>query len=343
LQNDNKLQKMKIGITGASGFMGVNILKLLKGNKDYSLKLLLREEPSYMREFKYDKVMGDLADKNALQEFCTDVDVIIHLAAAISIESKNNDLVMETNVIGTKNLVEAAKKAGVRRLVHFSSIHALQHQPLDVLMDENRPLALNSILEYERTKAMGEEYVMKNNSETFQVIILNPTAIIGPNDYKPSLIGLMVQKIVVGKLPALVHGGYDWTDVRDIAKAAIVAITQGKPGQRYILSGTWLPISELALLIGQTAGKQSKIPVIPIWIANMGVPFIKLYASITKTQPLYTYQSLKILQEGNRNIQSNKAKADLGYEPRELEETIKDTVAWFKGDFNKTATSNTAL
>ena len=334
---------MKIGITGASGFMGVNILKLLKGNKDYSLKLLLREEPTYMQEFKYGKVMGVLADKAALQEFCTDVDVIIHLAAAISIESKNNDLVMETNVIGTKNLVEAAKEAGVGRFIHFSSIHALEHQPLDIPMDENRPLALKSILEYERTKALGEEFVMNNNSETFETIILNPTAIIGPNDYKPSLIGLMVQRIVLGKLPALVPGGYDWTDVRDIAKTAIRAITQGKPGHRYILSGTWLPISELAILIGKTAGTKNKIPVIPIWIANMGVPFIKLYAAITGTQALYTYESLKILQEGNRNILSNKARADLGYAPRELEETIKDTVAWFKGDNNRISSSKTAL
>ena len=320
---------MKIGITGASGFVGVNILKLLKGNAEYSLRLFLHVEPSYLAEFEYDKVYGDLSNKNALQNFCKNIDVIIHLAAAISIDTKDNKTLYDTNFIGTKNLVDAAKSAGVKRFIHFSSIHALEQKPLHTVMNEDRPLALNSPLEYERTKALGEEYVLKNNSETFQTVVLNPTAIIGPYDYKPSLIGLMIKKIVLGKLPAVVPGGYNWTDVRDISSVAIAAIHKGKPGHRYILSGKWLPISELSELIRKSAGKQNKLMVIPIWLALIGIPFIKVFAFIFGKQPLYTFQSLKILQEGNRNICHKKAFEELGYSPRPLEETVRDTVEWF--------------
>jgi dihydroflavonol-4-reductase len=320
---------MKIGLTGGTGFTGYNILLLLRENRDFNLRLLLRREPEYLAVFDYEKATGDLNDIKSLKDFCKGMDVIIHLAAAISIESKNDDLVMQTNYYGTKNLINAAKEAGVKRFIHFSSIHALQHRPLDSPMTEERPLALDSPLEYERTKAMGEEFVLQNNSEDFETVVLNPTAIIGPNDHGPSLIGQMIRKISRGKLPAVVPGGYDWVDVRDVSRAAVNAITTGKPGERYILSGRWLTIARLSGMIRESAGKKGQLPVLPLGIAYAGVPFIKLYSAISGKQALYTPQSLKILQEGNRNISNAKAIETIDFKIRPTEESVKDAVEWF--------------
>jgi dihydroflavonol-4-reductase len=183
---------------------------------------------------------------------------------------------------------------------------------------------------YERTKAMAESWIRQQQNSAFDVICLHPTAIIGPNDFKPSLVGQFVIRLYKRKLPGLVKGGYDWVDVRDVSAAAIQAIHSGKGGESYILSGEWKSVSDFARLFEEVTRRKTVKRIIPLWIARIGLPFIFLYAILRKEHPLYTYKSLKILQQGNRHISSAKARKQLGYKPRKLEVTIRDTVDWFK-------------
>jgi dihydroflavonol-4-reductase len=318
-----------IGITGANGHVGGNLVRRLI-QEDYKVRVLQYHDHEAFDGLRVEVVSGDLSKHDSLVPFCKGLDVLIHLAAKITIGNNSYENVYRVNVDGTKNLVEVAKKEGVKKFIHFSSIHALMHEPLDVMMDEFRPLATNSDIAYEKTKSIADEWVMQQQSDAFDVIVLNPTAIIGPNDFKPSLMGQMLIRLYNGSLPGLIPGGYNWVDVRDVCDATCNAIKRGKGGDRYILAGTWKSVSEYATMAGAAGGKVIKKPVFPLWLARLGLPFIQLYSKLAGEHPLYTSQSLMILQQGNQNISNEKAKKEIGFNPRPLEDTLKDTIVWLK-------------
>ncbi|MFK5857110.1 MAG: NAD-dependent epimerase/dehydratase family protein [Bacteroidota bacterium] len=320
---------IKVAVTGASGHVGVNLVnKLIK--LGFDVKVLIFSSTIGLDDSRISKVVGSLLDKSVLVDLCKDVDVVIHLAAIISIGSESQELLNSINVDGTKNILNVARNAGVKKFIHFSSIHALVHEPLEIPMDETRELAVNSKLMYEQTKSIAEEWVLKQNTHDFEVVVLNPTSIIGPVDNKPSLMGEFMISVYKHTIPGVVPGGYDWVDVRDIVDAAIAAIEKGRGGERYILSGHWLSIKSFADMFVDCSDKRNYLPVIPLWLTKIGVPFIMLYSKITKSKPLYTFESLEILQSGNKYISSSKAKSVLGFKSRPLEQTLSDTYKWFK-------------
>ncbi len=320
---------MRIGVTGASGHIGAALTRELL-NKNYNVCVLEHKDKRGFEGLEVGVVKGSINDRESLHRFCSGLDVVFHLAAKISIGINSYEFLREVNFEGTKNLVEACKKGGVKRFVYFSSIHALQQAPLEVPVDEHRPLLKDGGSGYERTKALADEWVMKQGTNGMEVIVLNPTAIIGPYDYKPSLMGRMIIKMYQGKLPLLVPGGYNWVDVRDVARAAANVVKKGKNGQRYILSGEWQTLEGIARIISRVSGKEIKKIVIPIFIARSGLPFIYAWSKLTGHQPLYTSQSLDIIIHANKNILNDKARKELGFKTRPLKETIKDTLEWFK-------------
>jgi len=165
--------------------------------------------------------------------------------------------------------------------------------------------------------------------EGLNAVILNPTAVIGPYDHRGSLLGQALLKIYQNELPFLVSGGYNWVDVRDVVSASIKAIESGRKGENYILSGEYCSLKELSSMISKISG--CRIPVIvPVTLARLACPFIKVYTSIIKKEPLYTYQSLDILVNSPVNVSSAKAGKELGYEPRPLDQTLRDTFDWYR-------------
>jgi len=320
---------MKIGITGANGHVGGNLVRrLLK--EDLDIRVLQYHEHKAIDGLKVETVIGDLNQPESLDRFCKGVDIVFHLAAKISIGQNSFDSLYKINVEGTQNLVTSAKKAGVKRFIHFSSIHAYIHFPLDEPMDETRPLAIDSKIAYERTKSLAQEWILKQQADNFDVIVLNPTSIIGPVDYKQSLQGQFIIQVYDGKIPGLIPGGYDWVDVRDVCEAAYNAIYQGKGGEKYILSGYYKSVTDFVKLIAQVTDRKIKLPVFPLWMAYMGVPFMFVWSKISGDKPLFTKQALDILQMGNRQIKNDKARKELGYNPRPLAESLNDTINWLK-------------
>lgn len=320
---------MNIGVTGASGHIGANLTRILL-EKKYSVRVLEHTDNRAIEGLEVEVVKGSLDDKKSLEDFCQDMDVVFHLAARISIGSNSFETLFKVNVEGTKNIVSACKRAGVKRVIYFSSIHALEHHPLDKPLDESRPLVNNSPQAYERTKSLSEAWVMGQKTDQFEVIVLNPSAIVGPIDYKPSMVGELILKMYKGKIPGLIPGGYNWVDVRDVAEAASNAITRGTSGEHYILSGNWCNLKEFAEILQEVSGKKIKKVVLPFWLARLGLPFIQVWSAITKQQPLYTKESLDIVIAGNKNILNGKARKELGFNPRPLADSIKDSFIWFK-------------
>lgn len=320
---------MKISVTGASGHIGINLCKGLV-RRGHSLKALVHKNTESLKGIPLEPIQGDLKDSDSLSKLVRDTDIVFHLGAIISIRGNRNGELFDINVEGTRRICEAALKARVERFVHFSSIHALVQNPYDQVLDENRPLAMDDKMAYGRSKARAEKIILNAAKKGLDAVILSPTAALGPDDPGPSLLGRALILLATGKLPALIPGGFNWVDVRDVVKAAITAMEKGKKGERYLLPGHWLTLKQISDRVSGIVDFRSKKFTCPLWLARLGLPIINLYCSVYEKEPLYTQDSLYTLRTAHKNISHKKAEQELGYNPRPFEETLKDTLDWFQ-------------
>jgi dihydroflavonol-4-reductase len=236
-------------------------------------------------------------------------------------------LVEDVNVRGPAVVAEAALHAGVRRMVHFASVHAFQQAPLDEPLDESRARVVHG-LAYDRSKASGEAEVRLRISQGLDAVIVHPSGVIGPYDFAPSRMGKVFLDLYRGRLPALVPGGFDWVDARDVVAGAIAAMERGIRGRSYLLSGHYAGIPELSAIAAGLTGRPAPRLQVPLWLAKVGAPFMQLGAQLLGVEPLYTLESLHALQ-ANRVYVRTRAAQDLGHAPRPLHESVRDTYRWF--------------
>lgn len=320
---------MKIAVTGANGHVGSNLCKALL-DKGYQVRALTHKHTKAIQDLPVELVQGDILNKDSIRILMQDVDYCFHLAAYISIKGDPNGMVFRVNAEGTRNIVEVAQEHKIKRFIHFSSIHAFEQHPADEPLDETRPLVGSQGFAYDVSKAEGERTVQQAAANGFDAVILCPTAIIGPDDPEPGLIGKALLELYHNQIPALVPGGYNWVDVRDVVNGAINAMTMGRTGQKYLLSGTWYSLLELSRIVARVTGAKTPQTVMPMWVAKVGLPIITLYSNIAGVEPLYTRESLQIISEGNRLISNEKSRRELNFTSRDLTETVKDAFTWFK-------------
>jgi len=319
---------MIVAVTGAAGHIGANLVRELL-RRGQRVRALVRSDTRALEGLALERVPGDTLEPASLDTLFRGAELVYHLAGRISIVGDQDGLVMRTNHLGTRNVVEAALRAGARRLVHFSSIHALVQQPLDQPLDESRPLAGEDTPAYDRSKAAGEREILAGVQRGLDAVMVNPTSVFGPEDHKPSLMGQVILDLVHRKFPALVAGGFDWVDVRDVVQGAMAAAERGRTGERYLLGGRWHSVRQLAEQVELASGVRQSRLVAPLWLARVGVPFVGAYSRIARRAPLFTKESLDALQ-GHRQILHDKASRELGYQPRPLADTVRDTIEWFR-------------
>jgi dihydroflavonol-4-reductase len=316
-------------VTGASGLVGANMIRNLL-EQGRGVRALIHADTRAIEGLDIEVADGNVCNPESLYPAFEGADVVYHLAARISLSMRDWPLVEQVNITGTRNVVDACIKCGVSRLVYFSSIHAYIQEPYHIPVDESRPLADSAgYPPYDRSKAGGKKEVLRGIEKGLDAIIIHPTAIIGPYDYKMSYLNQALLSMAAGKLPALIDGGFDWVDVRDVVAGAIKAEEVAACGSDYLLSGHWASMAELAKIIEEITGKQAPGLVCPLWLAYVGVPVAAIAAWITHTRPIYTGVALKAIKS-NRNICYDKAAKDIGYHPRPLRETIYETLMWFR-------------
>ncbi len=321
---------MTIALTGASGRIGNVLVRQLLAS-GHTLRVLQRRESLSLAGLPLERIPGDLSDPAALSELARGCDALIHLAALVSIEGDRHGHLQRVNVDGTRRVLDICLQQGVRRVVYFSSVHAFSDFPLDEPFDETRPLALQSRMGYQRSKAMALDLALRFSAEQgLEVIALCPTSVLGPGDYGPSLSGQMLLDFYRRRIPVLVPGGFDWVDVRDVAQAAEAALEKGPSGEAYLLSGTFARLPEFAQMIGKVTGKPVPKFVAPNALIRLGLPFVTAWARLSGARPLYTAESLDTLRYGSSQISSEKARRELGYSTRPLETTLADSYQWFK-------------
>ena len=318
-------------VTGATGHVGNTLVReLVAVHKTVRALVLPGEDASGLKDLPVEIVMGDVLKPETLPPAFAGVEDVYHLAGIISIMPGPDELMRRVNVAGTANVLAACRQAGIRRLVYTSSIHALGRPPLGVVIDETQPFDPQCEAgEYDRTKAEATLCVLEAVRQGLDAVILCPTGIIGPYDYRDSETGKLISGWMGERLSLLVDGIFNWVDVRDVARGHILACEKGRTGEAYILGGERVSLAHLWVLVREAAGNYSQTVIIPFRLARAAARGAAVWYRLSRTRGRFTPYSLETVND-NSDISIAKARRELGYNPRPLSETIRDTVCWWK-------------
>jgi dihydroflavonol-4-reductase len=323
---------MKVLVTGASGFVGAAIVRRLLAD-GHDVRALVRSESpeDNIRGLKVETVTGDLLDHASLARAIRGCDTLFHCAADYRIWVPDPERMYRINVDGTRALMLAALEAGVRRVVYTSSVATLATATNDRLGDETRSATPEDCIgPYKRSKACAEAEVTKLIVERgLPAVIVNPSTPMGPNDIKPTPTGRIIIEAAAGRMPAFVDTGLNVVHVDDVAEGHLLALQKGRLGERYILGGENMPLSEILAEIAALYGRRpprirlSRAAVMPIAVGA------EVWARISGRDPFVTVDGLRMARK-LMFFSSDKARRELGYAPRIAREAIRSAVGYFR-------------
>ena len=322
---------MKCVVTGATGHIGnVLIRKLLEKGYDVKAFIYNNESIEHLKNLKIEYVYGDVRDIQSLKNAFKGIDIVFHLAGVIEIGSGNKKLTHQVNVMGTRNVANACKEEKVKRLIYTSSVHAIPEKPLGEEMTETNKFSDKLVKGvYAKSKAEATKYLLEFELEELEIIIVHPSGVIGPYEYIPSNLGQLVIDCANRNIGAYLEGGYNFVDVRDVVGGIILATEKGKNKECYILGGNYVSVKELMKYIENITGVKAPKFKIARWFAYITGFLSEAYYKIVNKKALFTSYSVYTLGT-NSNFSSEKAKIELGYKTRDIQETLKDTIQWFE-------------
>ena len=319
---------MKIAVTGASGHIGNVVCRQLI-EEGFKVNALYNKDQRSLENLNINLFQGSVLHKSDLERLIDGVDVVIHCAAIISIDGDPQGIVFKTNTEGPKNILDVSIQKGVKKIIHISSVHAVTEIPHSIPYDECRPYKQLGASAYDYSKAQGEQILLhgsKNNA--IEVMIVRPSCVIGPYNFKPSKMGSALLDFYNEKVPFIPEGGYNLVDIRDVASSIVNAIEHGKDGEIYLLSGKYVNFKKLSETIQKVRGKKTPSHTLPYWLMKGILPVVALHAKITKRAPSFTKESIETIRNGHPNMNHTKARAILDHNPRPLEETLHDFFDW---------------
>lgn len=317
-------------VTGACGHLGGTLVRLLERTGAQVRGLRLPSEQARNRAH-VTYYPGDVRDRDSLRPLFRGLAgrevVVFHTAAIVDISGEVTPQMRDVNVNGTKNILALCREYGVKRLVYVSSVHAIPEKDgYAVLREVDRFSPQQVTGGYAKTKAEATQAVLDAAAQGLDAVVVHPSGILGPFDGTGNHLVQLVKEYAGGKLPACVKGGYDFVDVRDVAAGCLAAAEKGRSGQCYILSNRHYEVQEV-LAMAKTLCHGRRLPVLPMWMAQAAEPLLGWVARVKKQRPLYTKYSLYTLRSNDR-FDHGKATAELGYRPRDLRQTVRDTLRW---------------
>lgn len=320
-------------ITGAAGHLASTVIQYLRQEDCHIRGLILpTEEGTDDAQLTYYR--GDVTQPETLQPLfanteCNEV-IVIHAAGLISIAEKVTPALHQVNVEGTRNIIDLCVRHHVKRLIYVSSVHAIPEDEDRATITEAQSFSKDKVTgAYAATKAEATQAVIDAAAQGLDAVVVQPSGILGPYDKGNNHLVQLINMYITGKLPAGVIGGYDFVDVRDVAKGILQAVDRGKSSNTYILSNRYFTIRELLDYARKIVGGSKKI-YLPIAWARAFVPLFEWIAKISRTRPLYTKYALFTISS-NGHFSHDKATAELGYRPRDMRQTIADTIQFLRG------------
>jgi dihydroflavonol-4-reductase len=318
-------------VTGATGFVGSHVARVLQ-EQGAALRLLTRSssDPRNLADLKGERVVGDLRDPASFEKALAGCDAVFHVAADYRLWVRDPDEMYRANVEGTRGLLEAARKHGVRRVVYTSSVATMGFTSDGRSADENSPVSLDNMIgHYKRSKFMAEQVAMNSGMD---VVVVNPTTPVGEKDIKPTPTGRIVVDFLKKKFPAYVDTGLNLVDVDICARGHIAAFEKGKSGERYILGGENLTLKQILDKLGEITGLPSPRIRVPYWVA-LATGFVDemFTGHILKREPRATIDAVRMGRK-KMFVTSAKAERDLGWKTVSVDAALRRAVQWFQAN-----------
>jgi dihydroflavonol-4-reductase len=324
-------------ITGATGFLGSHVARVL-AEQGAELRVLVRAS-SDLRNIdglKADRVIGDLRDSASIEKALSGCDVVFHVAADYRLWVRDPGEMYRSNVEGTRSLLEAARKQGVRRVVYTSSVATMgfvSGSSHGRVADEGSPVALADMIgHYKRSKFMAEQLAVNAAKSGVDVVIVNPTTPIGERDIKPTPTGRIVVDFLKRKFPAYVETGLNLVDATECARGHVQALEKGRSGERYILGGENLTLKQILDRLAAITGLKSPTVKLPYFFAlATGVVDELVTGRLLGREPRATIDAVRMGRK-MMFVSSGKAERELGWRTVPVDGALRRSVEWFRGN-----------
>ena len=321
-------------VTGGSGFIGSHVVqRLIEEGVQVRCLLLPNDAAHTLAGVDVERVTGDITDRAAVTRAAQGCDIVFNLAAIYAIWLAKPRRMFDVNVGGTLAVLEGARAAGVRRVVHTSSIAAVGYLPGREVSDEAvrfNDWELGN--DYVLSKYISECEALAQNKDGLEVVCANPAFPFGANDVGPTPTGKMIKDTLAGQMPFVVAGGFNAVDVRDVAEGHLLAARRGRPGERYILGGENLTFKDFATLVARRAGRRPPPVTLPTRALLAAGSIAGAIADhVTHKPPRFTRPSVAYLAGRFSWFSTAKAERELGYRPRPIDDAIDASIAWFRG------------
>ncbi len=318
-------------ITGGKGYVGYALVKEL-AKRGEKMRLLLRSDSPVFDGIECEKIMGDVCNYDILEKAFEGAETVYHVAGVVDISGTKDKQVWNVNVEGTKNVVAACKNAGVKNLIYVSSVDAVH---VDDNMDVIREVSHfdPDILEgaYAKSKATATQYVLDCADENLKVCAVHPSACIGPYDNNRTSSMVTVINLFSKGFFSLTFdfGGYNFVDVRDVAKGMVAAAEKGRSGECYFLCGKAYSLNEFMNALADVCGKKHPKVVIKKKHVDTIIPIFEKIFKVANLPPVVNEYAIRKICE-NCRFTYEKAEKELGYSARSLEDSLRDTIAWLE-------------
>ena len=322
---------MKAFVTGATGFVGSHVAELLL-QQGAELRLLVRRgsRTDNIDSLRADRVEGHLGDFAALARGMSGCDAVFHVAADYRLWVRNPDEMYRANVDGTLSVIDAARQAGVKRVIYTSSVATMGFLSDGSVVDESTPVDLSHMIgHYKRSKFMAEQAVLAAGRAGAPVVVVNPTTPIGERDIKPTPTGRIVVDFLNRNFPAYVDTGLNLADVKEVARGHLLAMEKAKSGERYILGGENLTLKQILDMLAEITGLQSPNMKAPHWLALGFAAFDQFFTgTLRRNEPRATVEAVRM---GRKKMFASSAKAEreLGYRALPVHDALRRASAWF--------------
>src|SRR5450432_1999227 len=313
-------------VTGASGFLGWHVARVLL-ERSYPVRALVRPG-SRVDGLDVDPITGDLRDAASLERAVTGCGLLFHVAADYRLWAKDPTELYRSNVDGTRNLLKAAKRAGIERVVYTSTVGCIGIPPGGI-GDEEQPVAIGDMAgDYKRCKFLAEQVALEFARGGYPVVIVNPTAPVGDHDVKPTPTGKIVVDFLNGDMPAFIDTGLNVVDVRDTAEGHVLAGERGRSGERYILGSENLTLAQILQTLAKITGRKAPTMKLPYAVAWCAGACSTAWAGVTGTPPRVPLDAVRMARK-KMWVTSEKARRELGWGPGPADQALARAVEWF--------------
>ena len=327
---------MTVLVTGATGFLGSHVARLL-AERGERVRVLVRPVSAgrvaeALPGNRVETVWGDLRDASSLDRAMQGVELVFHVAADYRLWAPRPADIYDSNVTGTRNLLEAARRARVPKLVYTSTVGTMAVPRGGSLPDENTQTSIEEMIgHYKRSKWLAEQEVLRAAGDGLPVVVVNPTTPVGPGDAKPTPTGRIIVDFLNGRMPAYVDSGLNFVAVEDAAAGHLLAAQRGQVGERYVLGGENLTLKQVLAMLAQASGRSAPSVRLPHFVALVAGYADAAFSGVLGREPRIPLEGVRMARH-SMFVRDSRARTELGFAPGPVAGALERAVRWYEAN-----------